>query len=49
MLRALRIEYPAAIYQVLNPGDRLTTGAEYEWPILKKELNKLNWSEEEMA
>ena len=49
MPRALRIEQPEAIYPVVNRGDRRETGAEKTRRILREELNKLNWSEGELA
>lgn len=49
MPRALRIEYPGAIYHVTNRGDRRETTEKKARRILHEELDKLGWTRAQLA
>ena len=48
MPRKVRVEYPRAIYHVMNRGDRRESGEEKARRILAEELKRLRWTAEEL-
>jgi hypothetical protein len=49
MARKLRMEYPGAIYHVLNRGDRRETSESVAEALVREELKCRKWDETELA